>query len=217
MKIRNGLLLLLLLCLMTCTALADAPYTVLATTYPLYDMAVNVCGDLAEVLFVSDASNHEHTAADIVLGVDADADAWAAKLPEAKIFKAVEGLDLIDGDTDALTVPVHCMICASRFADLLYAVDPDNNTVYQDNLEAYVNAMSEIDLHIRDVVSPGLTICCDDGSMAYFAREYDLTLAADDQSGAVLSTFNHPAEDLLQTPYVQLIHANLHRLTDAAD
>lgn len=209
--------LLALICMMSGAAVAEEKSMIVATTYPLYDMAQNICGDLAEIQYAPEGAEEAAGAADVVLCMGTEDDAWADALADVKVVKAVNGLDLIEGDTDVLTIPVNCMICAAYFADAMGEIDPENNATYQSNLTAYVETMNAMDSHIREAVSEGMKIRCADGSMAYFAREYGLTEAQDDEGAAELSTYNYPAEELCETAYVELMHANLHALADSAD
>ena len=211
MKARVCLILAFVLCLMGCSVLAEGTYTVIATTYPLYDVAKNVCGDLADVQYVPEKTDVD---ADIVLYVGTEADAWVEDLEGAELVSATYGVELIDDDTDVMTIPVNCMLCALNFAEALDEIDPDNSATYQDNASAYVDLMSELDMHIREAVQEGMTISCADGSMAYFAKEYGVTVADD---GAVLSTYNYPTEEQQEISYAELMHANLHALAGTED
>lgn len=217
MKRRMVALLLALMCMTGGMALAEEQRAIVATTYPLYDMAKTVCGDLADVQYVPEDAEAAAAAADIVLCMGAESDAWADGLTDAKVVKAINGLDLIEGDTDVLTIPVNCMICASYFADAMGELDPENNQVYQSNLSGYVETMSAMDAHIREAISEGLEVRCADGSMAYFAREYGVIEAQDEEGAAELYTYNYPAEELLETSYAELMHGNLHALVGASD
>lgn len=208
--------LLALMCMMSVAAAEDRR-VVAATTYPLYDMARNICGDLAEVKYVPENAEEAVEAADVVLCMDAEGDTWADTLADVKVVKAVNGLELIEGNTDVLTIPVNCMICASYFAETMGEIDPENKSTYQSNLNTYVEEMISMDHHIREVVSENMKIKCSDGSMAYFAREYGLSEAQDGEEAAELSTYNVPAEELCDTPYIELMHVNLHALADSAD
>lgn len=210
------LLLIALVCMMPCVAMADGQRTVVATTYPLYDLAKSICGDLAQVQYAPKAEA-EDIKADVLLCMGSDADAWVDLLENVKVIKAVSGLDLIEGSTDALTVPVNCMVCASYFADAMGAVDPQNNAAYQENLDAYVAAMGEVDSYIRESVQAGTKISCVDGSMAYFAREYGLVEVQSEKADAELNTYNYPAEEQLKTPYTELLLANLYALIGEAN
>lgn len=213
MRKRIFLLLLALMCVLSCTAMAENSRTVVATTYPLYDIAISICGNLAQVQYEPEASEEQASKGEVLLCVGSEADSWVDQLEDVKIVKAVDGLDLIDGDMDVLTIPVNCMISASYFADAMGAMDPENNGVYQHNLAHYIATMSAIDSHIRENVYDGLKISCADGSMAYFAREYGLINAQGEKGAAELRTYNYPAEDQLGISYAELIHANLHALT----
>ena len=209
-------MMLALLLWMGCTAFAEAQRTIVATTYPLYDIAQSVCGDLAQVVYAPQAAEKEAADADVLLCMGTDADAWADSLKDVRVVKALDGIDSIEGNADALTIPVNCMICASYFADAMNEIDPEHNDVYQDRLTAYVESMISLDDHIRSAVQPNAKISCPDGSMAYFAREYGLT-ETDAAEAIALYTYNYPEDDLIGTPYAELLHANLHRLTGIED
>ena len=214
MKKQLVLLLAALVCLLICGAVAEEQRTIVATTYPLYDMAQNVCGDLAQVVYAPEDAEKQAADADILLCMGAEADVWADSLQDVQVVKALDGIDAIEGNADALTIPVNCMISASYFADAMNEIDPENNEAYQENLTAYVETMIAMDEHIRSAVQPDAKISCPDGSMAYFAREYGVAEAAD---GVALYTYNYPEKDLIGTSYAELMHENLHNLTGAED
>lgn len=216
MNRRIAVLLLALMFIISGVAAAEEQYVVVATTYPLYDMARTVCGDLVDVQYVPEGAEAATATADVVLCMGAENDAWTDALTDARVVKAINGLDLIEGNMDVLTIPVNCMICASYFADAMGELDSENNQVYQSNLSGYVEAMGAMDTHIREIVSEGMKIRCADGSMAYFAREYGLSEAQDEET-AELSTYNYPEEELLETSYAELMHANLHILAGGSD
>lgn len=198
-------------------AMAEDQPTIVATTYPLYDMARSICGDLALVQYAPDGAEDIASDADVLLCVGGEDDAWADALDKVVVVKAINGIDLIGSDTDVLTIPVNCMICASYFADAISALDAANLQSYQTNVSAYIERMSALDIHIRDAVSEGMKVSCSDGSMAYFAREYGLENAQGDASAAVLSTYNAPAEENLDTSYIDLLHENLHALVGSGE
>ncbi len=196
-------------------AAAEEGLTVVATTYPLYDMAKTVCAELADVRYAPEDTQSQAAEADVVLCVGTEA--WADELEGAKVVKAIDGIELIEGDNDVLTIPVNCMICASYFADAMVAVDAQNNPTYQENLAGYVESMGDMDRHIRAEAKEGMKVSCADGSMAYFAREYGVTYEQGAADAAELQTFNYPDAEHAETPYVELMHANLHALTGKDD
>ena len=210
-------MLLALLCLACGVAMAEGERVVVATTYPLYDMARIVCGDLADVQYAPEDAEKAAEKADVVFCIGGESDAWADALADVKVVKAVNGLELIEGNTDVLTIPVNCMISASYFADAMGELDPDNNQAYQDNASSFIETMIALDSHIRDAVNADMKVKGADGSMAYFAREYGVTEAQDSEDAIELYTYSYPAEDLLDTPYAELMHSNLHLLADIAD
>ena len=120
-------------------------------------------------------------------------------------------VDLLEGDGDFLTIPVNNMICASYLADILGEMDAEHNDLYQQNVAAYVEAMSALDLRMREVAAQleDAKIFCEDGSMAYFAREYGLELSDGEEEAVVLHTYIRPAEEDEEVPYLQLMERNL--------
>lgn len=209
--------LVLALCLLTAAAAAEGTLTIVATTYPLYDMARSLCGDLADIRYASEDAQAQAEGADIVLCVGGEEDAWADALPGVTVVKAMDNIELIDGDRDVLTIPINCMLCASYLADALGSLDAANNAAYQANLAAYMDAMISMDNHIRETVTAAMKVSCPDGSMAYFAKEYGVTFDQDAQDAVALSTFNAPAADAIEIPYVELLHSNLHALAGQAE
>lgn len=187
---------LLLLCCAS-VSLADQ-VTVSAETYPLYSLAKLVAGDAAEVTLGA----AEDAAIVFCVGSREAAENQA-------IVSVTELLDVQGEDTDALTIPVNCMIMASYLADALSAVNPDSTVAYQANLGALVTELSELDLALRAAVTADTAISCADGSMAFFAAEYGCALADD---GVVLSTYNNPSEELMEFSYVELMAKNLEAL-----
>lgn len=212
-----SLLVALMLLIGAASALAEESLTVVATTYPLYDMAKAVCGDLAQVVYAPEDAQAQAEGADILLCMGAEDDQWADALENVRVVKAVDGIELIEGDSDVLTVPVNCMICASYLADALNALDGDNNAAYQANLDEYVTAMADMDAHIRQSVTEGMKVRGADGSMAYFAREYNLVNDPEATDAAELNTFDRTADADAETPYVELMHQNLHALAGGED
>lgn len=194
-------------------AVAEEKLTVVATTYPLYDLAASVGGELVDVVYASENAAEAAAEADIVLCVGGEADAWTAGLEGKTVVKAAEGLLMIEGDLDVTTIPVNCMIVASYLADALAVVDGDNNAVYQENLGNYIMAMSELDLAIRAVVTADTVVSCADGSMAYFAQEYGVTYSQDAEGAIVLSTYNVPAEEDMELSYAELMQKNIAALS----
>ncbi len=203
--------LLMMLCVVS--AMAEEGLTVVATTYPLYDMAKAVCADLADVRYAPEDAQSLAGEADVVLCVGGEEEAWVDKLEGVSVIKAIDGIELIEGDTDVLTIPVNCMICASYFTDTMVAMDAINNATYQTNLAGYVESMANMDSHIRAEATEGMKVSCADGSMAYFAREYGVAYEQGADNAVELYTFNNPDAEHVEIPYVELMHENLHTLT----
>lgn len=192
-----------------------AHLTVVATNYPLYDMAVQLGGDHLNVLYQPDASAESVEGADIVLCVGAEKDAWTDDLDGVAVVRAMNGIELIEGEEDVLTIPVNNMIVASYLNDALNAIDEAHSEVYLENLIAYVEALSALDKSFRDAVNEETAVYCEDGSMGYFAREYGVKLAEAADGAVLLNTYAYPAEEDLTVPYIELMQRNLEALLQA--
>ncbi|HIV28096.1 MAG TPA: zinc ABC transporter substrate-binding protein [Candidatus Ornithocaccomicrobium faecavium] len=190
---------------------SEAQLCLVATAYPLYDMAKSISGEYVEVLYMPEATAEDAQSADILFCMSQEQDSWAAEVEGARLLFAADGLDLLEGDGDFLTIPVNNMICASYLADILGEMDAEHNDLYQQNVAAYVEAMSDMDLRIREATAQleGTKISCEDGSMTYFAREYGLELSDGEEEAIVLHTYIHPAEEDEEVPYLQLMERNL--------
>ena len=158
-----------------------------------------------------EATAEDAQSADILFCMSQEQDSWAAEVEGARLLFAADGLDLLEGDGDFLTIPVNNMICASYLADILGEMDAEHNDLYQQNVAAYVEAMSALDLRMREVAAQleDAKIFCEDGSMAYFAREYGLELSDGEEEAVVLHTYIRPAEEDEEVPYLQLMERNL--------
>ena len=108
-----------------------------------------------------------------------------------------------------MVIPVNCMLAATYLADALNELDSENNSVYQENLIAYISELSAVDFSIRDALTGDIVVDCADGSMAYFAREYGVKYEPGAEGAIVLSTYNFPAEDDLEVPYAELLGRNI--------
>lgn len=202
------MVLLLVMALLAVPALAQAEIAITATSYPLYDLAKIVGGDEVVVTYTPDATIPED--AQIVLCMSDE-----AKAPEgAKLIRAVDGIDLIEGDTDVLTIPINNVLCGLTLAEALAELDPDNLETYNVRMNAYMEDMFALDAEIRQAVTEQTRVTCDDGSMMYFMMEYNVGYTPDDDTAILLHTYTHPAEEDLNTPYIDLMRRNLEALKD---
>lgn len=189
-----------------------AHLTVIATTYPLYDMAFQIGGGHLNVVYQPDATVESIEGADILLCMGGEKDSWAADLEDVMVVRAMDGIELIEGEENVLTIPVNNMIVASYFTDALCIADESHSDMYVNNLGMYTEALIALDLKFRDVIEEGTMVFCEDGSMAYFAKEYGVE-AVDNTDGAVImNTYEHPADEELTVPYIELMEQNLEAL-----
>ena len=115
---------------------SEAQLCLVATAYPLYDMAKSISGEYAEVLYMPEATAEDAQSADILFCMSQEQDSWAGEVEGARLLFAADGLDLLEGDGDFLTIPVNNMICASYLADILGEMDAEHNDLYQQNVAA---------------------------------------------------------------------------------
>ncbi len=170
-----------------------------AETFPLYSLAKAIVGEDEHFEVVMDDAD-----AQILFCVH------QKEAPEGtKVVSIEESIGLAEADTDALTIPVNCMLMASYLADALAEVEPEHSEMFQENLVALVETFSDLDIAIRDAINEDTVVTCDDGSMECFAAEYGVSIADD---GIVLSTYNNPAEDLNEFTYLDLMRLNLEKL-----
>lgn len=211
---------IILLCLVLCmgyySALAEvhpAHLTVAATTYPLYDIAYQLGGGHLNVVYMPDADAETIGDADILLCMGGEKDAWTTELENVTVVRAMDGIELIENDEDILTIPVNVMIVAAYFSDALVIADNAHVGLYGEKLGNYIDALGALDMSFREVVKEGTKVFCEDGSMAYFAKEYGVEIVDEAEDAVVLSTYNYPAETDLTTSYVELMQRNLEMLT----
>ncbi|MGN0754139.1 MAG: metal ABC transporter substrate-binding protein [Aristaeellaceae bacterium] len=209
--ISNMLLGILLFVLLGTAAMADTGrMTVVAASYPLYDIARHILGDTAVVRYIPEPD--AQISADVVLCTENQMEEWVNAVPDALLFDAVKGIEILEGDYDAFTIPVNCMICASFLADTMGVINPEQNELYQQNLMHYIAEMGELDLRLIAATANHPRITCDDGSMAYFAREYGVEYVREGENLPVLSAYTTPSEEDMQLTYCQLMLRNLEKL-----
>jgi len=88
-------------------------------------------------------------------------------------------------DPHIWTSPVNAQVMVRNICDGLIEVDPDNNSYYESNRDAYLQKLAQLDAEIRERLS-GLTnraIMVYHPAFGYFAREYDLTMLLVEKEG----------------------------------
>lgn len=195
---------------------------ILATTYPLYDMAKNVMGDMAEVVYSAEYVED----CNVVLCTGGVNDAWADELEGVTVVKAIDSAELMDLsgnpvtedtapeniDTDVIVVPINLVMCSFAFIDALSVLDGTNATTYYLNQTLYIEQLILLDNRIREVANAQL-ITGGDGSMAYFALEFGLTCAQEGEEAIVLYTFNQPEGEDAELTYIELFERNIAALS----
>lgn len=205
---KRMILLALALLLAVSPALAEGEISVLATTYPLYDMAKNIGGEDVTVTYDPEAAG-DAQGADIVVCAGNEAEEWNV---ENVVKASDDALAFIEGDYEVSTIPINMAMVATTLDRVLGEMNPEHQTAYNDNFSAYADAMFALDAEIREAVAEGATVTGADGSMAYFAQEYGATEA---EGGVELHTYTHPEEADQETPYIDLMRRNLEALQAA--
>ena len=199
----------LILC-MSMVCVAEEKATIVATTFPLYDIAKNVGGDLVNVVYVPDYQENS-IECDVIYVLSEESAPWAKELKDVRVEVALKGIELIEGDNDAFTAPINVMIAASYLMDALCEIDPAHTDVYLLNYIAYFEQINAIDAKFREADIEDKFITCNDGSMAYFAKEYGIQIQ-DGEEACVLSTYNFPSEEDVLLSYAELMLKNLEAL-----
>ena len=186
--------------------------TVVATTYPLYDMAFQIGGEHLNVAYQPEATIESIDGTDILLCMGGEKDSWATDLEDVMVVRAMDGIELIEGEENVLTIPVNNMIVASYFTDALCAADDSHSDMYVNNLGMYTEAFISLDLSFRDAIEEGTKVFCENGSMAYFAKEYGVEAVDTVEGAVVMNTYEHPVDEELTVPYIELMQRNLEAL-----
>lgn len=209
MKRLISALVALILC-MSMVCVAEEKATIVATTFPLYDIAKNVGGDLVNVVYVPDYQENS-IECDVIYVLSEESAPWAKELKNVRVEVALKGIELIEGDNYAFTAPINVMIASSYLMDALCEIDPAHTDVYLLNYIAYFEQINEIDAKFREADIEDKSITCNDGSMAYFAKEYGIQIQ-DGEEACVLSTYNFPSEEDVLLSYAELMLKNLEAL-----
>ncbi len=188
-----------------------AHLTIVATNYPLYDMVCQIGGGHLNAFYQPEANADSIEGADILLCMGGEKEAWANELEGVTVIRAMEGAKIIEGEENILTIPVNNMLAACALIDTLTVLDEAHSQMYNDNFDAYMDALIELDQEFCQAVSEETKVSCEDGSMAYFADEYGVEIA-DSADSIALKTYENPADEDLTVPYIELMHRNLEAL-----
>lgn len=178
---------------------------ILASFYPMYIMAINVCKDVPGVTVTNltpplTGCLHDYalTTNDMKKFVDADIfvangagmesflDRVTAQYPGLKIAKLSEEIPLIKGEGDEGDNP-HVWVSISNaitqvknLCEALQVFDPAQRDIYQKNTDKYVSQLEFLRQKMHAVVDPykGKKIVTFHEAFPYFAQEFGLDIAA---------------------------------------
>ena len=182
---------------------AGGKIKVLTTIYPLYDFAVNVGGDKAEVAFLTPAGTEPHEwepspkdledlqKAGLFIYCGTGIDSWCdralktAGAPGTTVVDAGQGIDLISGDgtgrgagTDPhiWVDPVNAMKMVDNITAGFVRADPANKEYYEANAEAYQKKLEALHEDYRKGLSKvkHREFITSHAAFGYLARRYGL-------------------------------------------
>ena len=179
----------LILCLLLCGCAGKntdgEKLQIVASLFPQYDFAREICGDKADVTLLlpygTDSHSYAPTPADMIRIGSADLflytgdamEPWAAKLSgntAGALTDVSKGAKLLSGvgahshaeeeaasDTDPhiWTNPQNAMIMAENICNAVCEKDPENAAFYKENAAEYIEKLRTLDTEIERIVSEG--------------------------------------------------------------
>ncbi|MDD6308716.1 MAG: metal ABC transporter substrate-binding protein [Clostridia bacterium] len=162
----------------------DASIQIVASLFPQYDFAREICKDKASVSILlpagTDSHSYEPTPADIVsiskadlfLYTGAEMEPWADRLTQnvgGKIINVADGCALLtDADKDhahashvshddphVWTDPQNAIIMVQNICEAVCEIDPANKDFYIQNTKTYIDKLSALDKAFESCVATG--------------------------------------------------------------
>ncbi len=177
--------------------------SIVTSFYPMYIMALNVAGNVPGVRVVNmtppvTGCLHDYTVttddmkkmegASIFVangaGMESFLDKIVGQFPACKVAKLSDGIPLIsgeEGDNPHVWVSIgHAMTQVENLARFLAAEDVEHADLYRTNADAYIAKLKALSdtMHERLVRFKGRKIVTFHEAFPYFAREFDLDIAA---------------------------------------
>lgn len=183
----------------------DATTSVVATNFPAYDFAKQVCGDSAQVTMLLPAGGENHsyepTAQDIIKINNCDlfiysggeSDAWVDKIlssldEKIKTLKMTDCVSLIpvsehenEFDEHVWTSPANAVLIVEKIKDNLSVIDKSNKTAYEENAANYIKQITELDNDFSaffNTVEKKTMIFGDRFPFVYFTQQYGISYAS---------------------------------------
>lgn len=135
-------------------------------------------------IFIYVGGESEEWVSDILEDLDSDEtkvikmmDIVSLKEEEIKEGMVEEEEEEIEYDEHVWTSPKNAILIVKEIEDKLSSIDEDNEEVYEENAENYINKLNKIDEEIREVVSNSkrkVLIFGDRFPLRYFVDEYGL-------------------------------------------
>jgi len=208
---RNISLLLILITFLSFASLtygeSSAKIKVVATIFPLADLAKNVGGDRIEVITLLPPGASPHTfdptpkqveklaEAHLLVQIGAGLDDWAAKLvkaaanPDLVIIETSEKIELIKdeehhthtgGNPHIWLDPIIAKKIVSNIGEALKEIDPRYTSYYEENTSEYLAELDRLDQEIKERISKFKIkdFVSFHSAFIYFAKRYGLNQAA---------------------------------------
>ena len=183
----------------------DATTSVVATNFPAYDFAKQVCGHIAQTTMLLPAGGENHsyepTAQDIIKINNCDlfifsggeSDAWVDKIlssldEKVNTLKMTDCVSLIpvgehedEFDEHVWTSPANAVLIVEKIKDNLSVIDKSNKKTYEENAANYIKQITELDNDFSaffDTVENKTMIFCDRFPFVYLLEDYGIEYAA---------------------------------------
>lgn len=191
--------------------------SIVAVSFPEYDFARAVAGDLADIKMLippaGEAHGYEPTVSDIKAVSDCDlfiytggeSDTWTENLLNSANNKSLKTLAMTDYveiknthshnhhkytvDEHVWTSTENAGLIVNAIKDTLSEIDEKNKETFEENSKAYCEKLNKLDLNIRTITENT------DKNTLVFGDRFPLTYFADAYSLEYLSAFNGCSED----------------------
>ena len=174
----------------------DDRILVVTTIFPYYDFVRQIAGDRVKLKLVvpagMDSHSFEPTPADMIAMQEADVlicnggemEQWVEKVLgslDTSHMKVLTMMDYVDVDEHIWTSPVNARAIVKIISQTLSEAAPREKSRFEDNTQAYLKELKELDSQFRQVVNQGrlhMIVVADKFPFRYFADEYGLSYRA---------------------------------------
>ena len=174
--------------------------TIVATVFPLYDFAKQICGNRANVKMLIKPGTEVHSydplpsdmlavyESDLFLYIGGESDKWVESLLDDRNINTLSLIGCVqdhtehhDGHTHTdehiWTSPQNAVLMLEKICESIVKTDPENTEYYQDNCDVYINKINNASKEIKTVVSEKknqFIVVADRFPFAYFTEYFGL-------------------------------------------